>query len=84
MSFLSQVEKSLGNVPEFKFQAVLFGRDAFYIEGARPIKIADTEMIFSVPAAVIRVNGVGMTVKELSGDCTSVVGKITGFEVQDL
>lgn len=78
------MEKSFGNIPEFKFQAVMFGRDAFYIEGARPVKIGSSEMIFSVPSALIYVNGDGMTVKELSGDCVSVVGKITGFEVKDV
>lgn len=84
MSFIDQVAKSFGDMPEMKFQAVLFGRDAFYIEGARPIKISAEEMMFKAPNALICVCGSDMTVKELSGDCMSVVGKISGFEVKDV
>lgn len=78
------MEKTFGNVSEFKFQAVLFGRDAFYIEGARPVKLGADEMIFSAAGALIRISGEEMSVKELSGDCVSITGKICGFEVKDL
>lgn len=84
MSFIEQAAKIFGNTAEFKFQAVLFGRDAFYIESARPIKIDDTEMIFKAPNALICVCGEGLAVKELSGDCASVTGKILSFTVNDL
>lgn len=84
MSFIDQASKIFTGIAEIKFQAVLFGRDAFYIEGARPVKISDDELIFKVPGAVMTVRGSGMTVKELSGDCMSIVGKISGFEVKDL
>lgn len=84
MSFLNQVAKSFGNIPEFKFQAVMFGRDAFYIEGARPIKISDDEMIFKARGAVIYVRGARLSIREMTADCVSVVGAISSFEVKDV
>ncbi len=84
MSFIRQVAKSIGNAAEFKFQAVMFGRDAFYIEGARPLKIGEEEMIFRAGGSIVRLCGSGMTVKEIAGDCVSVVGTVTAFEVRDL
>lgn len=84
MSFIRQVAKSFGGVAEFKFQAVMFGRDAFYIEGARPLKIGEEEMLFRAGGAVVRLCGSGLTVKEISGDCVSIIGTVTAFEVRDL
>lgn len=84
MSFIEQAAKVFSKTAEFKFQAVLFGRDAFYIESARPVKIDDTEMIFKAPNALISVCGEHLAVKELSSDCAAVTGKITGFTVNDL
>ena len=84
MSFIEQAAKIFSETAEFKFHAVMFGRDAFYIEGARPIKIDSSEMIFRVPKAVITVVGKDMTVKELSDECTSVIGAINSFTVTDL
>lgn len=84
MSFIEQTAKIFSFAAELKFQAVLFGRDAFYIEGARPIRIDEKEMIFKAPDAVIAVSGTGMTIKELDGDCIAVTGKLNGFTVNDL
>ena len=84
MSFIDQAAKVFGTLAEFKFQAVMFGRDAFYIEGARPVKIDTREMLFRAVGALIRVKGENMTVKELSSDCASVTGAIASFEVEDL
>lgn len=84
MSFIEQAAKIFSGTTEFKFQVVMFGRDAFYIEGARPIKIDASEMIFKTPNAVITVSGEGMTVKELAGDCSAVVGRFSAFSVKDI
>lgn len=84
MSFIEQTAKIFSDTAEFKFQAVIFGRDAFYIEGARPIKIDESEMIFKAPRAVITVAGERMAVKELTDDCAAIVGKIISYSVSDL
>lgn len=84
MSFIEQAAKIFSNKAEFKFHAVMFGRDAFYIEGARPIKLDGAEMIFKAPSALISLCGENLTVKELSEDCVSVVGRVDGFTVKDL
>lgn len=84
MSFIGQTSKFLGNTAELKFQAVLFGRDAFYIEGVRILKIDGSELIFRAARSIITVSGDGLEVKELSGDSVSVLGKINGFSVSDL
>lgn len=84
MSFIEQAAKIFDGMAEFKFQVVMFGRDAFYIEGARPIKIDENEMIFRIPSAMLIVAGERMIVKELADDCASVVGKIDSFAVKDI
>ncbi|MCH5165700.1 MAG: YabP/YqfC family sporulation protein [Clostridiales bacterium] len=84
MSFIEQTAKIFGNSAEFKFQAVLFGRDAFYIESARAIKIDETEMIFKAPRALIYVCGENLTVKELTDDYAAITGRIKSFTVDDL
>ncbi len=84
MSFIEQTAKIFSGLAEIKFQAALFGRDAFYIEGARPIRIDTEEMIFKAPGAVITVTGADLTVKELDDDCIAVVGRLKGFTVNDL
>ena len=84
MSFIEQTSKIFSKTPEYKFQIVIFGRDAFYIEGARPIKIDPDEMIFKVPSAVITVTGESLAVKELADDCAAIVGKINSYTVNDL
>lgn len=84
MSFIEQTSRIFKSVAEFKFQAALFGRDAFYIEGARPVRIDKTEMIFKVSGALIRVTGEELAVKELDGDCTAITGRINGFKVEDI
>lgn len=84
MSFIGQTSKFLGNTAELKFQAVLFGRDAFYIEGVRILKIDGSELIFRAARSIITVSGDGLEIKELSGDSVSVLGKINGFSVRDL
>ena len=84
MSFIEQAAKIFSHTPEYKFQVVLFGRDAFYIEGARPIKIDEKEMIFKIPKGLISLVGEGMTVKELSDDTAAIVGRIDSYTVTDL
>ena len=84
MSFIGQAAKVFDGVAEFKFQVVLFGRDAIYIEGAKPVKVDGDEMIFRSRGSVLTVSGSGLTVKELSDDCVSIVGKIDGIAVKDL
>ena len=84
MSFIEQAAKIFSETPEYKFQVVIFGRDAFYIEGARPIKIDEKEMIFKIPSGIISLVGEGMTVKELEGDTAAIVGKICSYTVSDL
>ena len=83
MSFIEQTAKIFESTAEFKFQAVLFGRDAFYVEGARPIRISDDEMIFRVGGSLITVSGEALAVKELDADCAAIVGRISGFTVKD-
>lgn len=84
MSFIEQAAKIFSGTAEFKFQAVMFGRDAFYIEGARPVKIDETEMLFRTPKELITLIGENMHVKELAVDCVSVTGRIDGFAVKSL
>lgn len=84
MSFIEQAAKIFSDIPEFKFQAVIFGRDAFYIEGARPIKIDENEMIFKIPTGLITLVGEKLTVKELSGDSVAIVGRVNSYAVTDL
>lgn len=84
MSFIGQTSKFLGNTAELKFQAVLFGRDGFYIEGVRILKIDGSELIFRAARSIITVTGDSLKVKELSGDSVSVLGKINGFSVSDI
>lgn len=84
MSFIEQAAKIFSDTPEYKFQAVIFGRDAFYIEGARPIKIDPDEIIFKAPSVVITVTGEALAVKELTDDCAAIVGKINSYVVTDL
>ena len=84
MSFINQTAKIFQNTAEFKYQAVLFGRDAFYIEGAKPIKLDGDGMVFRVPGALITLTGKDLSVKDMTADCVSVVGKIDSFTVTDL
>ncbi len=84
MSFIEQTAKIFGNVAEMKFHAVMYGRDALYIEGAKPLRIEQDEMIFRTARCTITVAGTGMTIKDLTGDCTAIVGHIDGFTVKDL
>ncbi len=84
MSFIDQTAKLFANADEIKFRAVMFGRDGIYIEGAKPVRLDPCEMIFRTPRCVLTVSGEGMSVKDLTGDCTAVVGKINGFLVSDL
>ncbi len=85
MSFIVQSAKILGkNLAELKFQAVLFGRDALYLEGAAPVKIDENEMIFKVYGSVVTVTGEKLAIKDLAGDCAAIVGAINGFSVKDL
>lgn len=84
MSFIEQTAKVFGNIAEFKFQAIMFGRDALYLEGAKPVKLDNVEMIFKTSGGLITVSGERLTVKDIIGDCVAVVGKINGFTVNDL
>ena len=84
MSFIDQTAKIFGNLPEFKFQAMLFGRDALYLEGVRPIKLESEEMVFKVNGALLTVVGRFLTIKELSGDCAAIVGDIKSVSVGEL
>lgn len=84
MSFISQAAKIFGNTAEFKFQAVLFGRNAFYIEGAKPIKLEGDEMIFRTDKALVTLSGANLSVKDMTDDCISIVGTINSFTVTDL
>lgn len=74
----------MNNVAELKFQAVIFGRDAIYLEGVRPVKIDNTEMIFKSGCSVITVAGEKLGIKELDGDTVSVTGRVSDFSVRDL
>lgn len=84
MSFIEQAAKIFQKTAEFKFQAVMFGDDAFYIEGVRPIKIDKTEIIFKTYSTLITVTGNDFSVKEMFGDCVAVTGKLTSLSVRDL
>lgn len=84
MSFIEQTAKIFSNTAEFKFQVAMFGRDAFYIEGARPIKIDESELIFKTQKELITVTGERLAVRELTSDCMSVVGMINAFTVTEL
>lgn len=84
MSFIDQTAKIFADSAELKFRAVMFGRDAFYIEGARPIRIDGGEMVFRAPRALITLTGEGMTVRETCDDSTAVVGRLKGFSVEDI
>lgn len=84
MSFIDQAAKLFGGTAEFKFQAALFGRNALYLEGAKPVKLDGDEMIFRVHKALIRLSGSDLCVKDISGDCVAVTGKIASFSVEDL
>ncbi|MCH5163035.1 MAG: YabP/YqfC family sporulation protein [Clostridiales bacterium] len=84
MSFIEQTAKLFGNAVEIKFHAIMFGRDGIYIEGAKPMSIDKCEMIFRTPRCILTVTGDGMTVKDLTGDCTAIVGRIDGVSVKDI
>ncbi|MCM1367237.1 MAG: hypothetical protein NC184_00250 [Roseburia sp.] len=84
MSFIDQAAELFGNIAELKFQAVLFGRGALYLEGAKPLKIDGAEMIFRARGCVITVSGSELSVKDLTDDCVSVIGVIDGISVKDL
>ncbi len=84
MSFIDQAAGLFANLAEIKFQAVMFGRNAVYLEGAKPVKLDGDEMIFGARDSVITIVGSKLTVKEMTGDCVSVVGEIKGFTVTEL
>ncbi|MCH5158837.1 MAG: hypothetical protein J1F33_06545 [Clostridiales bacterium] len=84
MSFVDQISKMFGTLPEFKFQATLFGKDALYIEGGKPIKLDPDEMVFKVNGGVLTALGAEMSVKELSGDCVAILGEIKSVAVDRL
>ncbi|MCH5351577.1 MAG: YabP/YqfC family sporulation protein [Clostridiales bacterium] len=84
MSFVDQISKMFGALPEFKFQATLFGGNAIYVEGGKPIKLDDDEMVFKVNGGMLTVVGESMSVKELTGDCVAIVGEIKSVAVEKL
>lgn len=84
MSFIEQTAKLFANAAELKFRVVMFGQDGIYVEGAKPLRLDGSEMIFRTPRCILTVKGDGMVVKELVGDCTAIVGKIDGISVSDL
>lgn len=84
MSFNDQTAKLFGNTAEYKFQLVLFGRDALYIEGAKPIKLGQDEMIFKTNATLLTVSGCDLVIKDLAESCAAIVGKVTDVKVSDL
>ena len=84
MSFIDQTAKIFGNLPEFKFQVMMFGRDALYVEGAKPIKLESDAIVLKVNGALLSVTGESMTVKELTGDCIAIVGSIKSVTVGEL
>ncbi len=84
MSFIDQATKIFGKTPEFKFQATLFGRDAIYVEGAKPVKLVPDEMVFKVNGALLTVKGENLTVKELTGDCAAITGVVGSVTVGEL
>ncbi len=84
MSFISQTARIFDNTAEFKFQAVVFGRNALYLEGAKPVKIDGGEMIFRTRNTLITVTGEGLAVKDIADDCVCLTGKIDGFIFGDL
>lgn len=81
MSFIDQAARMFDNLAEIKFQAVTFGRNAVYLEGAKPVKLDGDEMIFGARDSIITIVGSKLTVKEMTGDCISVVGDINSFTV---
>lgn len=84
MSFIEQAAAVFTDIPELRFQVVMFGRNALYLEGAKPIKIAVTEMLFRVGKSVLQVLGEDLSVKELVDDCVSIVGRVDSVAVRDL
>lgn len=84
MSFIEQAAAVFTDIPELHFQVVMFGRNALYLEGAKPIKIAVTEMLFRVGKSVLQVLGEDLSVKELVDDCVSIVGRVDSVAVRDL
>ena len=84
MSFIDQAARLFDNLAEIKFQAVAFGRNAVYLEGVKPIKLDGEEMIFCTRDSSIKIVGNKLTVKEMTGDCVSVVGAIKSFTVSEL
>lgn len=84
MSFIEQTSKLFSGTAECKFQVMLFGRDALYLEGTKPVKIDKTEMIFKVKGSLITVSGEELAVKDIVEDCIAIVGRISGIAVVDL
>ncbi len=84
MSFIEQTAKIFQNTAELKFQLIMFGRDALYVEGAKTVKLDSDEMIFKAYSALITVTGNDLEVKELSGDCIAVIGHVENIAVKEL
>ena len=84
MSFIDQAARLFDNLAEIKFQAVVFGRNAVYLEGVKPVKIDGAEMLFCTRDSKVTIVGDKLTVKEMTGDCVSVVGAIKSFTVSEL
>ena len=84
MSFVNKCSKALGGLHELKFQAVLFGRDAVYLECVKPQKLDADEMIFRASGCLITLSGSGLCVIDMSDKCVGISGKVNNISVSDL
>ena len=84
MSFVNKCSKTLDGLHELKFQVVLFGRDAVYLECVKPLKLDADEMIFRASGGMITLTGSGLSVMDMSDKCVSISGRVDNIAVSDL
>lgn len=71
MSFVADIK----NMIDGDISVVCFA-GSVYLEGVLPLKLGETEMLFRAGEKVTRVEGEGLYVYELEGDCVIVRGTI--------
>lgn len=82
MSLIGQATKKiLDCVSELRFQVVMFGDSAIYLEGVRPLVIGDERITFRTRSQLLTVNGESLSICEYFDESVSVVGKIKSVEV---
>lgn len=84
MSFIDRSSKVFGGLAELKFQAVIFGRDAVYLECVKPMRLDAAEMIFRAQNCVITLTGANLVVKDMSDKCVCITGRVDNLAVTDL